>query len=624
MASRSVPNYPPNPQQPVPRRGLNPWFIRLPLLFVTGSILLVLVLSLFLLAFQLRFRDTIYPGVSALGMPLSGMTIEEATATLETQFSYGSNAVFTFRDGDNIWQMTAADLGVGFDAAETANQAFAVGHDNNPLLDMPAQADAWFTGRSISPVITYDQNVAVAQFEAMAAEINRESVNASLALNGAQVVTTESQTGRRLDIGATMTRLNEVIMRLDTGAEIALVINETPPLVSSVATTATQIQTALSAPVRLTATDQIGTQLGPWTVTVDQIAALLSVHLANNGDGTQSYTVDIDMGAFENFLAQLAPGLITPPRDGRFEFNDATGQLEVIQPASSGRTLNVAETLVRLEEGVFTPDNRLVPMAFDYTLPRYHNQITGAELGIRELVAESTTYYTGSSQNRRTNIAVSASKFNGLIIGPGEEFSFNTHLGEISYENGFVDGLVIFSTGTATGIGGGVCQVSTTVFRAAFEGGFAITERNSHGYRVGYYELDNAPPGLDAAIWQPERDFRFQNNTPHHLLIETSIMPNDNALQFRFYSTQHWRAELEDPIIKALVPAPGNRFEANSDLQPGEIVQVDFSAEGADVTVYRNIYDMQGNLVREDHEFTHYLPWQAVFQVAPGDARLRG
>ena len=211
-----------------------------------------------------------------------------------------------------------------------------------------------------------------------------------------------------------------------------------------------------------------------------------------------------------------------------------------------------------------------------------------------------------------------------MIIGPGEEFSFNYLLGDISIENGFVEGKVIFGGRTVTGIGGGICQVSTTAFRAAFQGGFAITERNSHGYRVSYYEQNNTLPGLDAAIWQPERDFRFQNNTPYHLLIETDFYPAQDAIQFRFYSTKYWQTEVEEAIIKNVIPAPPDKFVPSKDLQPGEIRQIDYSADGAEVTVYRNVYDMSGQLATRDYEYTYYLPWQAIYEVAPGDKRLAG
>jgi vancomycin resistance protein YoaR len=132
------------------------------------------------------------------------------------------------------------------------------------------------------------------------------------------------------------------------------------------------------------------------------------------------------------------------------------------------------------------------------------------------------------------------------------------------------------------------------------------------------------PPGLDAAIWQPERDFRFQNNTPYHILIETSIYPANSALQFRFYSTRFFRTEVDPAIIKNVTPARPVRYEANPQVPPGQSIQVDYSAEGADVTIYRRVYDLSGNLLVEDFVYTHYLPWGAIFQVAPGDSRLSG
>lgn len=620
----TAPSYPNRPAYPQARPGVNPWLIRLPLLMFSGGFLLAIVLVLFLIAFQMRNKERMFPGVQVYGVDVSGMTQDEVRLALAGRFdSYASQAVYTFRDGNKVWQMTAADLGVSFDLEGTVQEAFAVGHQSDVVTDVLEQANAWFVGYSIAPRITYDESVAAAKLAAMAAELNHPAINATLSMNGTQVVTTEGQTGRTLDVGATLSQLREAMLRFQSGVEIPLVINETPPLVWSVDEPANQIRAALSAPITLTATDVNGQLLGPWVASTDQIAALLRVERVDNGDGTQGYNVSLNTQAFEAYLNTLAPGLVMTPRDGRFKFNEATGQLEVIQPSISGRTLNVQETLKQMETAVFS-DNRTVPMVFDYTLPRYHNQTTAAELGIKELVAESTTYYAGSGENRRRNIALAASKFDGLIIAPGEEFSFNYYLGEIGPETGFLEDKVIFGGRTTLGYGGGACQVSTTLFRAAFTGGFAITERNSHGYRVGYYEQGGHPPGLDAAIWQPERDFRFQNNTPYHLLIEVSVMPTENALQFRFYSTKHWKAEIEDAIIKNVQPPKATVYEANPDLKPGETLQVDYSAEGAEVTVYRNVYDMAGNLALEDYEYTNYLPWGAIYQVAPGDSRLTG
>ncbi|MBZ0277656.1 MAG: VanW family protein, partial [Anaerolineae bacterium] len=485
------------------------------------------------------------------------------------------------------------------------------------------QASAWFNGRSIAPIVRYDQQVAADRLAEIAQEIDRPAANATLTLSGTTVTTTPAVTGRHLDIPATLAELDSVIMRLTTGGPIQLVVNETPPQVWDAEVAAGQLRAALSGPVTLIAQDQAGNPLGPWTANIDQIASLLTINLADNGDGTQHYAVDINVDAFQTYLETLAPGLITLPQNARFHFNEDSHQLEIIQHSANGRQLDVAGTLGLLRESIFSTTNRVAPMAFSYTLPRYHDNSSAAELGITQLVAEATTYYTGSTQNRRINIAEAASRFDGVVIAPGEEFSFNTILGDISPETGFVQGKIIFGGQTVTGVGGGVCQVSTTAFRAALSAGFPIVERNSHGYRVGFYEI-NSVPGLDAAIFQPTADFRFINDTPYSLLIETSVFPASDSLQFRFYSTNPGRqVVMEGPVIRNVTPALPTVYEANAELSGEQQQQVDWAKEGADITFTRIILDANGQEIRREPIFTHYLPWAAVVEVAPGSPLLQ-
>ena len=603
--------------------ALMPWLIRLPVLFITGVILLVLVLVFLIAAFRMSYDDKITPGVSAFGLDLSGMTRDEAISALSTRFTYDNTAIFTFRHEDRYWQLTAQDLGFTSDLAETVDRALTIGKGGDIVSGLLDQARAWFDGYVIVPIIHYDQNTAAERIAAIAIEIDTPSQDASLYISGAKVMTTPGHSGWVLDVMTTLAHLDRAMLSLTAGAEVALVVTELPPAICNVDEAANLIRAALSGPLELVADGPNGERLGPWSISVEQIAALLAIEMVDGSNGARGYQVNIDMNVFADSLNSLAPGLITPPRSGRFHFDDNTRELEIVLPAVNGRELNVEETLARLEQAVFRYDGRSVPIAFNYIESRYHNAITAAELGITEMVAEATTYYNGSGTNRRHNIAEGASRFNGLIIGPGEEFSFNFWLGDVSIEAGFVESKVIEGERTVDGVGGGICQVSTTAFRAAFTGGFTIIERNSHAYRVGFYELNNSPPGLDAAIWTPDRDLRFQNDTPYHLLIETSVYPANNALQFRFYGNNPGRTiEIQEPIIRNLEPALETVYESNAALQLGEAIQVDWAAEGADVTVLRVIRDAGGNELRRDSIFTHYFPWRAIIQVAPNDSRL--
>lgn len=603
--------------------GINPWLIRLPILFMSGGLLLFILLVTGILLFQIAFRARVVPNVSAYGVQLGGMTASEAAAALNERFTYDESAIFTLRDGDRFWQLSAGELGITFDVQATVAEALAYGHAGSPFEDLLDQALIWLNGHSVAPIVRYDQNRAVERLRAIAAEINRAPQDASLVINGMDIQTAPGIPGRTLDITATLARLDEALTRLSAGGEIPLVINETPPIAWDAEAAANKARAALSGPVILVADDGRGGSLGPWTASVDQIAALLDVEQVTQPDGSLTYDVVVNVEAYRPYLESLAAGLIMPKQDARFHFDEATRQLQVIRSGVSGRTLDIDATLQRLQEAIFNPTNRVVPLVFDYELPRYHDNVTAAELGITELISQGTSYYTGSTEARRTNINQAVARFDGIIIGPGETFSFNQWLGDISPEEGYVEGFVILGGRTVRGVGGGVCQVSTTAFRAAFYAGFPIVERWAHGYRVGYYEDNIEGVGMDAAIYTPDLDFRFINDTEYHLLIEASVFPANNMVQFRFYSTNPGRRVIkEGPVIRDVTPPAPTVYEANPNLQPGQSVQVDWPAEGAYVAVERVILDLNGNEIRRETFASQYQPWGAVVQVAPGDPRL--
>ena len=191
-----------------------------------------------------------------------------------------------------------------------------------------------------------------------------------------------------------------------------------------------------------------------------------------------------------------------------------------------------------------------------------------------------------------------------------------------AWTSGFAEALIIFGGRTIRGVGGGVCQVSTTVFRAAYFGGFPIEERYSHAYRVSYYEKGDAwkGPGLDATVYSPLVDFKFTNDTPSWLLMEVYVNPGASRIQWKFYSTSDGRqVAVSPPEVTNQVPAPEPHYEEDASLKAGEVKQTDYAAEGADVAVYRTI-SRDGAQINtgEAPLTTHYQPWRAVFSYGPG------
>jgi vancomycin resistance protein YoaR len=215
-------------------------------------------------------------------------------------------------------------------------------------------------------------------------------------------------------------------------------------------------------------------------------------------------------------------------------------------------------------------------------------------------------------------------QFHGLLVAPGETFSMGNALGDISLENGFAEALIIYGGRTIKGVGGGVCQVSTTLFRSVFFAGFPVVERYSHAYRVSYYEktignnIDPSLAGLDATVYFPLVDFKFRNDTPYWLLMETYVNVDARSLTWKLYSTSDGRSVTWQTTGPSnVVPAPSPLFEENSELGENEVNQIDYAAQGADVNVRRTVW-INSQVYFTDQFQTHYQPWQAICEYGPG------
>jgi vancomycin resistance protein YoaR len=197
-------------------------------------------------------------------------------------------------------------------------------------------------------------------------------------------------------------------------------------------------------------------------------------------------------------------------------------------------------------------------------------------------------------------------------------------LGDVSLDSGYSEALIIYGNQTIKGVGGGVCQVSTTLFRTAFFSGYPIVERHPHAYRVYYYELNAANQvvtrmaGLDATVYVPVVDFKFTNDTDNWLLMETYVNAAARKLTWKFYSTSDGRTvEWDTSGLQNIVEPEEAVYQENPDLDKGEINQIDWAVDGADVTVTRTVL-RDGQVYLEDAFHTHYLPWRDVYEYGPG------
>ncbi|OGF33074.1 hypothetical protein A2223_05045 [Candidatus Falkowbacteria bacterium RIFOXYA2_FULL_35_8] len=308
---------------------------------------------------------------------------------------------------------------------------------------------------------------------------------------------------------------------------------------------------------------------------------------------------EIISGQLEAFGQQIEK----EPRNAKFQMKD--GRVTEFEASETGVKILKDESIEKIKAEIFKNGNFEIEIVTEKTEPAI-SMDTINDYGIKELVGVGKSNFSGSPANRRHNIGVGAAALNGVLIAPGEEFSLVKALGNIDGSNGYLPELVIKGNKTIPEYGGGLCQVGTTIFRAALDTGVNITERKNHSYRVSYYE----PAGTDATIYSPKPDFRFVNDTAKHILIQTKI--EGNELIFEIYGTDDGRTveQTYPQIFNITSPGP-TKYIDSEDLAPGQTKCIESAHAGADAVFYRTITYATGEEKTETYR-SHYVPWQQV------------
>lgn len=586
--------------------------------FISGMTLFLGIVILWTLGYQLFYAGRIFPGVSVAGVDLSGLNPSDAALKLNQALSFSTSGKILFRDGEKAWVATPAELGMVFDPSASAQTAYKLGRSGGLFGALSGQMRASGAGVSVPPVIVFDQRVAYQYLSQISTQVNQPLKEASLKLEGTNVITEPGQVGRELKIDATLVYLAAQLQTFSDG-EVPLVVQELQPQVLDVSAQADTARLILSQPLTLTIPNATGADSGPYVYNPEVLATLIIPQRVQDGD-EQSVQVVLNPRGVRDLLVPVKTQVDRLPSDAKFIFNDQTLQLDVMQDSSLGRELDIDASIKAINEAIGRGEHT-VSLVVNETQPRVSATTTGQELGITQLIWSETSYFYGSSAERIQNIEAAARQYHGLLVAPGETFSMGEHLGDVSLDNGFAEALIIYGGRTIKGVGGGVCQVSTTLFRAVFNAGFPIVERTPHAYRVGYYEqnagggVDPRLAGLDATVYFPLVDFKFTNDSPYWILMETYM--GSSSLTWKFYSTSDGRTVTYDTTGPTnVVSAPSPLFEENPELGKNEMKQVDWAANGADVSVTRTVWK-NGAVYFQDTVNTHYEPWQAICQYGP-------
>ena len=557
-----------------------------------------------LFVFELWLADRVVPGVYVWDVDVGGLTRDEATARL-AQFRYPTDRWVMLRYGDQTWPVDPSEMGAYLDVPATVDAALAVGHAGGLAARLGDQLGTLLSGRLVLPVFSFNAGSGMMVVSRVARDVDMPLRNASLKLGAdLRVEVIAGQAGREVDVEATRQALAERVSAM-TGGEVPLVVKESQPLLMDVSAAQAQVERILSGPVTLTGPDG-----GSWTIEPRTLAEWLVLRPVAGADGQFGLAVSLDPGQAGRLAQEIAAQVDRPAQSAKFRFDDASGSLATVVDSVIGRTVDVTATVAVIDRAA-TGDARTAELPVLTIRPQVATE-DAPNLGIVGLIGEGVTSYAGSSAARVQNIAVGAAQFDGLLIAPDETFSFNDYLGEVTKEKGYEEGIIIWGNTTKADVGGGLCQVSSTAFRAAFWAGLPVVERTAHSFRVSYYE---PPKGLDATIYSPYVDLKWTNDTGHYILIQTQVDRDANKLIFRYYGTNAGRTvEMEGPIEANPVPHGPAVYRDDPTLPKGQKKQIEWAKDGLDVTVYR-IIKRDGVEVRRDTFFSRYLPWQAVYLV---------
>ncbi len=565
-----------------------------------------IVMAFLLMRFEWTYKDKIYPGVQVMGIDLSGMTREEAQAALTTAAQTYSPPPVSLRYGDQVWPLSPEQLGVSVSVEDSLNKAFALGRNGDFFENLSSQWGAFWQGYRVDPVITVDPGQTEQTVRELTTDLNRSAHESQISLSELQVVITSSQPGQLVDVGPTV---NTIIHRIEggMGGIVDVRVTTITPAGAIPISNKQAIEETLSQPILLS------DERGDFQFSLDPATLATLVAWIPDDEKVGELKPEVDEEALRAIVAGWADQVYRPPLNARFDYDPKRDLLIELAPSATGYELDVDTTVASVVSAIENGEKQ-VTLAVKAIKPAVASE-DASNFGIKELVARGATKFAGSSKARVKNIEVAASKFVGVVVPPDGVFSFNEHVGDVTAANGFEDSLIIAGNRTAVGVGGGVCQVSTTVFRASFFGGFPTVERWAHGYVVGYY----GPPGIDATVYTPKVDLKFKNTTGAYLLIKPIVDKKKGILTFEFYGTKPgWKVDVGKPQYSNKQPPPPPLYIEDPTMPPGKVVQFDWAVAGLDAAVPRKVWDRDGNLLIDEVLKSKYKPWQAKYRFGPG------
>jgi len=569
---------------------------------IIPSLILTIIIFGSLALYSAAFAGKIYPGISIAGVAIGGKTPKDSTFILSEKTEVPAALTLTYQD--QSFKIKTSDIELSYDFTASAERAYEYTRTGNFFYDLGKRIDVLFHPESLGLITNLDNEKLAKVISVISGQISIDPIDPSVKLVEGLA---------RVDKGVPGKEVNQEVLR----AAIGEALSQAKPAsleipVDTIDHTLSQAEAdkfQAQAEKYIGKSIQMKFEFSTFSLSDNDILKLL--------DPKSGYK-DV---AIIDIVQKITVSINRSPQNPKFIFEN--GRVSQFQPALDGINVNGEKYKNQLTSSLDTLANsNEISLSFDIPVAKTPPEVTTDKvnnLGIKELVGRGTSTYYHSIPSRVHNIVLAASRINGTLVKPGETFSFNDTLGDVSGFTGYQQAYIISEGKTILGDGGGVCQVSTTLFRAILNAGLPITERQAHAYRVGYYEQDS-PPGLDATVYSPSPDLKFKNDTPGYILIEATADPKHYSLVFELYGTGDGRTStISKPVVTDKTAPPDDLYQDDPTLPTGTIKQIDFKAWGAKVTFNYSV-KRNGQEIYKKTFVSNYRPWQAVYLRGTGSA----
>lgn len=577
--------------------------------FRLGAIIFLTTITLglpfsLLTAYSLAFYRRVYPRTFVCQIPMTGKDEAEAALTLSSYLKNQAPVKITLNFQKESFSLDP-NL-ITYLSQNTAKNALKTGREKILALNLKRLIKLAKDGENLAFDFQLDNKLLDDKIASISAKLYIPAIDPEIKViktsAGKKVVVETGKNGQEVDLRTLKKNLMENFSCPQKEIVLAIPISSISPKISEEMAEVSRNRTSalLDKEVKLLLGDR------DWTVPDEEIVSFVS------------FTDGFNQEKIENFADELAKTINAPPENASFRFEN--DRVSIFKPSKDGITLKQAEFVDNFEKKLISLEQTKESQQMEIPVLETPAKVSTGDansLGIKELLGKGSSLFLGSISERIHNINLASLRLSGILIAPDEDFSFNRSLGDVSENTGFKQAYIIKQGRTVLGDGGGVCQVSTTLFRAAIAAGLPILERHAHAYRVHYYEEDLGP-GFDATVFDPNADLKFKNNTQNYILIQSAVNLKKKALVFELFGTSDGRkTEIGKARVWDKVPPPPDLYQDDPTLPAGVVKQVDWKAWGAKAAFdYKVTQD--GEIIFEKTFTSVYKPWQAVFLRGTG------